>query len=244
VPWELMVPNRWNGDQYEERLPLGVEFQVARWTDQQVISPARQIVLRDSFVVAPTYPPKKQLRNSPLEAAMVLQKYPGEQISPADFDTIEAKLGSEARTLVHFICHGDDDESGIQTILLEGGEPLPSHAVLGMPGLAKLFRTKRPVVFLNACKVGQTLPSLVGLGGFVVSFIKLGAAAVIAPLWSVDDNVALDVATQFYDRLSSEPKTQLSRIFSDIRAKAYQPGSGQDTYAAYCFYGDPLAILA
>lgn len=244
VPWELMVPSRWKNDQPEERPPLGVEFQLARWTDLTVISPPRRIVLRDSFVIAPTYPPKKQLPNSEAEAAMVLQRYPGDRISPADFDTIEAKLGSESRTLVHFICHGEDGENGIQSILLEGGRLLPSHAMLGMAGLAKLFHTKRPVVFLNACKVGQTLPSLVGLGGFVASFIKLGATAVIAPLWSVDDGVALDVATQFYERLSSEPTVPLSKIFADIRAKSYATGSAQDTYAAYCFYGDPFAALA
>lgn len=243
IPWELMIPNRWKDDLYEERPALGVEFQIGRWTSDQVISPARRIILQDSFVIAPVYSGSQRLQNSDVEAAMVLRSYRGERIAPADFGTIETRLGSEARTLVHFICHGNDDGGGIQSLVLEGGAQLPAHALLGMTGLAKLFRSKRPLVFLNACKVGQPLPSLVGLGGFVVSFIKLGATAVIAPLWSVEDDVAHDVATEFYQQLSFDPKISLAKIFSTIRAKAYEDGSGRDTYAAYCFYGDPFASL-
>lgn len=244
VPWELMIPNRWKGDRYEERPALGVEFQVGRWTSEQVIAPSSRILLRDSFVIAPAYSGSRRLRNSDVEAAMVLRSYPGDRISPADFGNIETRLGSEVRSLIHFICHGDDDGTGIQSVVLEDGAQLSSYALLGMAGLARLFRAKRPVVFLNACKVGQTLPSLVGLGGFVVSFIKLGATAVIAPLWSVEDDVAHDIATQFYSQLTSDPTIPLAKVFSAIRAKAYEDGSGRDTYAAYCFYGDPFAALA
>lgn len=113
-----------------------------------------------------------------------------------------------------------------------------------MTGMAQLFRAKRPVVFLNACKIGQTVPSLVGLGGFVASFIKLGATAVIAPLWSVEDSVANKVATSFYEALKNTPEMPLAKILSSIRAEAYNEGGGRDTYAAYCFYGDPFATLA
>lgn len=244
VPWELMIPTRWKSDtEYEERPALGVEFQLGRWTDTRVISPSSKVKLRDCFIIAPDYAGNRKLRFSKDEADMVLARYSGDKISPADFPTIQSRLGTEARTLVHFICHGDDDGSGIQTIALEGGRTLSSSALLGMTGLAQLFRAKRPVVFLNACKIGQTVPSLVGLGGFVASFIKLGATAVIAPLWSVEDAVAHKVATSFYDALKSTPELPLAKVFSSIRAEAYKDGSGRDTYAAYCFYGDPFATL-
>lgn len=244
VPWELMIPTRWKSDtEYEERPALGVEFQLGRWTDTRVISPSSKVRLRDCFIIAPDYAGNRKLRFSKDEADMVLARYSGDKISPADFTTIQSRLGTEARTLVHFICHGDDDGSGIQTIALEDGRTLSSSALLGMTGLAQLFRAKRPVVFLNACKVGQTVPSLVGLGGFVASFIKLGATAVIAPLWSVEDAIAHKVATSFYDALKSTPELPIAKIFSSIRAEAYKDGSGRDTYAAYCFYGDPFATL-
>ena len=104
-----------------------------------------------------------------------------------------------------------------------------------------IFAKKRPVVFLNACEVGRGAPALVGLGGFVSSFIRLGATAVIAPLWSVDDVAAHAIAEEFYRAVKERPGTPFSRIFSEIRAKAYDRKIAEDTYAAYCFYGDPYA---
>ena len=97
------------------------------------------------------------------------------------------------------------------------------------------------LVFLNACEVGRGCPALVGLGGFVSSFIRLGATAVIAPLWSVEDEAAHPIAEEFYRAVKDRPGTPFSRIFAEIRAKAYDPAIAKDSYAAYCFNGDPLA---
>lgn len=49
-------------------------------------------------------------------------------------------------------------------------------------------------------EVARSSPALVGPGGFVSSFIQLGAAAVVAPLWSVEDDVAHEIAVEFYNR--------------------------------------------
>jgi CHAT domain-containing protein len=142
---------------------------------------------------------------------------------------------------VHFVCHGKDTAGGSQTIYLEGGEVLSSASILGMLGVRELFSTKRPVVFLNACEVGRGAPALVGVGGFAASFIRMGATAVIAPLWSVDDKAAHAIAEEFYRTVRARPGLPFSRIFAGIRGKAYDRETGQDTYAAYCFYGDPCA---
>ena len=123
---------------------------------------------------------------------------------------------------MHFVCHGKDAGNGIQSIPLERDSELTSYNLLGMEGLPAIFHTNRPVVFLNACKIGQMVPSLIGLGGFVVSFIKLGAIAVIAPLWSVDDATARVVARQFYQELKAEPSKPLAEILTSIRERAYK----------------------
>lgn len=106
-------------------------------------------------------------------------------------------------------------------------------------GVDKIFAQKHPFVFLNACEVGRLAPSLVGVGGFAKSFIELGASAVIAPLWSVKDTIAHKIAEEFYKRVKAEPETPFAEILREIKAKAYERGSAEDTYAAYCFYGDP-----
>jgi hypothetical protein len=85
-------------------------------------------------------------------------------------------------------------------------------------------------------------PSLAGVDGFAKSWVDAGAGAVIAPLWSVRDSIAHDVAVKFYDAIAKEPRTPYARIMRDIRALAYGEVGSEDTYyAAYCYLGSPTA---
>jgi CHAT domain-containing protein len=98
----------------------------------------------------------------------------------------------------------------------------------------------RPLVFLNACEVGGQRLSLDGAGGFANAFIELNAAAVVAPLWAVEDVAAGLVTRSFYkDVLKGVP---LAKALQRIRQRAYSKGATMDSFAAYCLYGDPLAV--
>lgn len=244
MPWELMIPNRVASGRHEERtMPLGVEFDVGRWTDERVIAPPREIRLSDSHVIAPTYHGDLRLDEAAAEAAMVISHYPGDVVTPADFETVENVLGTVGRSLIHFVCHGDDDRDGVQSLHLESGGKLTSSNVVRLRGIVGLLAATRPIVFLNACEVGRGAPALTGLGGFAPSFIRLGAAAVIAPVWSVDDVDAHEAAREFYAAVKADPGVPLSKIVAGIRGKAYDRRLGKDSFAAYCFYGDPCAIV-
>jgi CHAT domain-containing protein len=96
---------------------------------------------------------------------------------------------------------------------------------------------------LNACEVGRPSPELVGVGGFAATFIGLGAGCVVAALWSVKDTVAHELATAFYDHLREYPDTSLAEILRKLRGRSYdeENTAPEDTWAAYCFYGDPTA---
>lgn len=243
-PWELMIPRRFSEGISEERdSPLGVDFNIGRWIDPSVIAPLWKISLSDSYVIAPNYNGDRDLQAAAAEAEMVLSHYKGALIKPASFTQIKQTLLNEARSLIHFICHGESGGVG-QTLRLEGADILTATGLIGIKGLGAIMRSKRPVIFLNACEVGRTNPALVGVGGFAPAFIQLGASAVIAPLWSVSDNIAHDIAQEFYRSVRDNPNIPFSQIFSRIRAKAYDEVSGRDTYAAYCFFGDPLASAA
>lgn len=258
IPWELMTPYRTKDGRRQMRGALGAEFLIGRWPTPHGVSPAQKIPLRDSFVIAPKYTPPLAFALS--EAKLVTDSFAGEAIEPADFNGIEQKLGSKGKTLVHFVCHGQDEEteteairSGdsekrtrnrVQIIRLENGQTLNSTQILGMDGVDTIFEEQHPFVFLNACEIGRATPALVGIGGFAKSFIDLGASAVIAPLWSVKDTIAQEIAKVFYQRLLAEPNTPFAEILRDLRLKAYERGHAEDTYAAYCFYGDPAAIRA
>ena len=89
--------------------------------------------------------------------------------------------------------------------------------------------------------------SLVGVGGLAKAFIDAGAGGVIAALWSVKDGAAHQIAKAFYDELKSKRRVRPAAFLQDVRDQAYQATSaarGEDTYAAYCFYGDPDAVAS
>ena len=235
VPWELMHPNVGAED-----LPLlGVKFQVGRWLSGDYALPKQSIPFQTGYIICPT---DSNLTNAAAELEFLTHKIvppfsPVDPLLPATYEGVTQGLAGETRNFIHFICHGQSGTS--QTLLLEGGGKLISYAMLDIPAFRKAMSSS-PIVFLNACQVGGQNPTLDGIGGFANYFIELGAAAVVAPLWSVSDKVAFDVTQMFYNGVLAN-KT-IGSIMQTIRAKAFE--TGQDSYAAYCFYGDPLARIA
>jgi hypothetical protein len=247
LPWELMIPKRKVEGQPRQRPSLGVEFIIARWTPKQAMSGRQKIPMTDCYVIAPQYTNKPTLPYAQAELAFMLQKYPapaGQAVKPANFENLSATFKSGGKTIVHFACHGANSATGKQLIYLESDPPVSPKMLRGMCTLEQAFVEKHPFVFLNACEVGRQVPNLSGVGGFAQSFIDLGASAVIAPLWSVKDDLAHQIALDFYNSIAAFPHKPFAEILSEIRAKAYDPQIAEDTYAAYCFYGDPLGSLA
>jgi hypothetical protein len=59
IPWELMVPVRPDGT--ENKIPLGADYCVARWTDRKnVVAAPQKIRLTDCFIIAPGLRGQKQ----------------------------------------------------------------------------------------------------------------------------------------------------------------------------------------
>lgn len=238
IPWELMVPTRTSPDgEDEERPPLGVEFLVSRWTSREHILAPQRVPLRDSWVVAPS---DSKLAAAQEETDLVVQELSGQRIDPASISALDQALGGTPRTLLHVVCHGKTGNAGNQVLVLEKKEELDASYLRALKGVKKAFRAK-PFVFLNACEVGREVPALVGVGGFAEQLMALGASGVIAPLWSVKDSIAHQVAVEFYQRIEKEPETPFAEILRDLRKRSYAEEGGEDTWAAYCFYGDPLA---
>ena len=236
-PWELVAPYRPELNDF--RLPLGAEFLVGRWTKPGQRSPHQVVAIRDSCVVAPHYLGDLALSHSEAEVSQVLDLFPGKEVKPVTFDVLNSALAAESPTLLHFVCHGAD--AVLQSIFLEGDEQLSWIQVLGMAGAVHACRSGRPLVFLNACEVARPAPTLIGSGGFAKVFIDLGARCVIAPLWSVRDDFASSVASMFYERIAADETLPFAEALRDIRKLAYPATGGEDTYAAYCLYGDPFA---
>jgi hypothetical protein len=239
-PWELVAPYRAQPRDFQ--LPLGVQYSVGRWIRDGQYSPDQDIALHDSFIVAPQYTGARKLEHATAEAAMVLGLFPGFSLTPVTFEQLNATLATHEPALLHFVCHGASGE--LQSIFLEDEQQLSWISFFGMQGAMHACGDGKPFVFINACEVGRPAPALLGAGGFAKACIDLGARCVIAPLWSVKDDIANKVASMFYDRINREPQTPFAEVLRDIRSLAYPDDGGEDTFAAYCLYGDPFAANA
>jgi hypothetical protein len=236
VPWELMVPNTTPSDAADS--PIGITLQIGRWITGKYIAPPQKVLLRSLFIVSPTEsgPPSAADEIKFLLETLKSRWGKSDRLK-AKVQDIDNGLAASSRNVLHFVCHG---ESGvIQTLILDDPDVLTSSMVLAMRGFLSAFKS-RPMVFLNACEVGKPVPGLDGVSGFATSFMRLQASAVVAPLWAVQGKAALDVTTRFYS--AAFAGIPFARILQEIRKDAYTGEAPPDSYAAYCLYGDPLAV--
>jgi hypothetical protein len=232
MPWEIADP-----DDGDER-PLGVRHTIARWFTGSSGLRGTGVPAADARVAVPlSDPPPRQLASGPAEAKLVRDALSGEDLRATNAAVIRDQLATWTGTVLHFACHGT---AGPTTELkLDGEELLSDLHVRAMTGLRKTWAASAPVVFLNACGAGASAPSLRGAGGVTEAWTTVGAGAVIAPLWSVEDEVAHQVACEFYGRIEAEPHRAYAEIVRDIRARANE--REHDSYAAYAYFGSPWA---
>jgi CHAT domain-containing protein len=237
-----MIPNRVVRGKDQERDPLGVEFVIGRWVPLDGTSAAQAFGLERSLVIAPEYEDNQVLKFAKDEATFVLTNVPGTPADPADLEHVLRYFKEETFDLVHFVGHGSADDG--QTLDLSDGDKLSATQVRGLTEIRTRFQMAPTLVLLNACDVGRPAPALRSTGGLAQALIKQRAAGVIAALWSVDDSIAHRIAKEFYQEALKTPPRPFAEIIRDLRKGAYDEAHPEDTYAAYCFYGDPRARRA
>lgn len=259
LPWELMVPweetrkSRRSRSKIRDEGALGVKSAIGRWTaapHRTLRVPPRTILLRRSAVWAPQYEERKLLTSLEERDFVAANMNGSPPVHPANFRQLLAALKPNDVTLLHLVCHGESDRYQDATQTIEGeAETGFSETRISVEQLAGSdefteFCSRGPLIFFNACAVGQTIKTMTGVGGFAPTFIQLDAGAVVAPLWAVRDDVATPFAQKFYNRVRQQPSIPFAEILQAIRKEAFEGPTmpGIATYAAYCFYGDPLAI--
>src|SRR3954464_2656382 len=94
------------------------------------------------------------------------------------------------------------------------------------------------MVFLNACQVGAGQQTLGDYAGLAESFVCAGAAAVVAPLWSIDDAVASALAERFYsEAFTGEALAEIVR--AERACFGVAEGQSSSTLMAFQFFGHP-----
>ena len=141
--------------------------------------------------------------------------------------------GVPAADAVHFAVHGRYDPGGFDAGLqLEGLGRLTDLDVRG------ITLASARLVFLNACEVGSAELMLGRYGGLAISFLRSGAAAVIAPLWAVDDQYSRGVAERFYAKVLDEG-ARPAEVLMHQRRRIADQDAPTPTPLAYQFFGHP-----
>jgi CHAT domain-containing protein len=195
--------------------------------------------VRGAAVVSGVYGAEWRLVEAEQEAAE-LQTFLGASSVDARLEPLLACLEGDPRAeVLHLAVHGIyNPGGGKEGLILVDGQALDPLVVKG----ARLAGA--PFVFLNACQVGTGAKVLGNYAGMAESLLYAGAAGVVAPLWSVDDAVAREVALRFYRRVVEEGQPP-AEVFRQERARFTDDADGvSSTYLAYQFFGNPTMALS
>jgi hypothetical protein len=141
--------------------------------------------------------------------------------------------------LIHFAVHGlSDPEGNDQALLLSDKSRLLPSALAGRYRCGE--DAPFDFVFLNACQVGTAASCLGQAAGFPGDLIRGGAKGFLAPLWNVDDELALDFARHFYDATFNQGQPIGEILFEARKIYDHQAST---TPMAYIYYGHPLLKL-
>ncbi|HEY9145227.1 MAG TPA: CHAT domain-containing protein, partial [Thiobacillus sp.] len=164
---------------------------------------------------------------------------------------LNAKLEHNFETIggveaVHFAGHGDYNTKTPDSAVIYLSDGTPLFASLF--GSAQYGGGRSPVLFLNACMAGIGDELLGDAGGFPGNCLDGGFGAMLGALWKVDDEMACQLALEFWKRalpLGGGKAEAVGAILRDLRAK-YVPdpvNATATTYLAYVYYGHPKLTL-
>lgn len=123
------------------------------------------------------------------------------------------QLGEKDYHVVHFMGHGDFDSKTGGVLLLESADGKGNPDRLTGEDFATMLATEPlRLVYLNACKTGQTgeaddqhAPGTRHpFSGVASALIKQGVPAVIAMQFPISDTAAINFATTFYTRIAQQ----------------------------------------
>ena len=254
VPWELAHLGATPVDSGAPPF-LAAQARVGRW----ILDPRNHIAMPDTVdfrvdnvaAVIGEYDPMemkkgagtwKRLPEAEAEGEFLQKKFGAASLSAeaATVNQLLARKLDPPPQLLHFACHGTS-MPGSTALIANDGTTIPD--IVFEQSIAG--REDRPFIFLNACRVGAAAEAANQYGGFAGSFLRAGSTGFIGPLWEVDDTLAKDIATDFYQSIASgiSPAEVLRRT----RAKFADAGDGQpdppSTYMAYVYYGHPATLI-
>jgi CHAT domain len=168
-----------------------------------------------------------------------------ENLSPgcARFDIVRSLLRLKDREvhLWHVAAHGrlgdtDPDES----VIVFSDRPWRAGDLIAEDGYA--IQQTRPLVFFNACLVGQQDFKATRLAGWPAVWVAQNrCGGFIAPQWSVNSDLAKVFSQAFYAALSGAEDMTLGEAARLARHAARDENPVDPTWLSYAVYGHPNA---
>lgn len=240
VPWELAIVE----PPIDPAAPpfLAAQCTVGRWVlgrSRPKLPPPLEVRVDAMAVLWGVYDRQEwRLLEAEDEAARIREAYAAQSVNADTQSVLDCLKGSPRADVLHFAVHGVYDPAGPQEgLVLLDGQTLDPMQVRG----TRLEGS--PFVFINACQVGSGNEVLGDYAGMAEAFLYAGASGVVAPLWSIGDAVAKEIALRFYQETLRKGATP-AEVFRTERAAfrdADEPVSS--TYLAYQFFGHPAMKL-
>jgi tetratricopeptide (TPR) repeat protein len=157
----------------------------------------------------------------------------GPDLIRADGWTIVKNLFVRDYQILHLAGHGRYDAKHPEESGMVIGEGLVLNA-----GVLRQLRTVPPFVFINCCHLGTIDRRYSSLAASISSeLIRMGARAIVAAGWAVEDDLATLFARELYAALLSGKRFGAAVLHARREAHAARPES--NTWGAYQCYGDP-----
>ena len=157
----------------------------------------------------------------------------------ATYEGVLAAFGSAGHDVIHFAGHGsniDPTNATRSELELSGPWNLRPNDI---SGVVKNLGKASPLVFLNACQLGQASMGLHGIGGWANAFVNAGAAAFLGSHWDVTDKLAASFAGTFYQAALTG-----STLAAAVRAARRTIRRDDDpTWLAYTLHAAPGALV-
>jgi hypothetical protein len=247
IPWEIA-----HFKQPGEPLQRGggdffADYGLVRWLDNVNLPPAR---LRYAPSACHYLVPEYERAIEPLPGAkqeklLILKLFPTAHAVEPSTNRVRDLLSDGGFDLLHVAGHGQADSDSIWEAALILQSPKPGSQTssekieMSMVSQRANLRDRQPIVFLNACQLGQQGRTLSGTGGLAAAFIRSGAGLVVSTLWSIADEEALTFAKAFYTNLiDGHSLVQATKAARQAAARLNEP-----TWLAYTVFGHPYARL-
>ncbi|KAK3740097.1 hypothetical protein QZH41_002814 [Actinostola sp. cb2023] len=164
--------------------------------------------------------------------------------SCATKDAVIEKL-RESPAVIHIAAHGDDSNG--QIALAPGisaqSKPIPEEEdyILTMKEVQEIG-VRAQLVVLSCCHSGRGEIRAEGVVGMSRAFLAAGARAVVASLWSIDDNATLHFMTSFYKFLRYGDSASLSLKNAMEELRGNRRCSEPQYWAPFFLIGDDVTI--